>query len=71
MNNICPSTVPCGMPEVTGLVCDDFPSRLYYSLILVIEKWSSPPKGTAIDADYLELQQETLSCDFIKCLSKI
>ena len=24
-NNIGPSTVLCGMPEVTGLVCDDFP----------------------------------------------
>ena len=27
-NNISPSRVPCGMPEVTGLVRDDFPSRL-------------------------------------------
>ena len=50
-NNNGPSTVPCGEPEVTGLVCDDFPSSL--SLIPVIEKWSDPSKGTAIDGDYL------------------
>ena len=37
-NNIDPSTVPCGIPEVTGLVFDDFPS----SFIPVIEKWSDP-----------------------------
>ena len=36
-NNIDPSTVPCGMHEVTGLVCDDFPSVWSRSKML---KWS-------------------------------
>ena len=27
-----PSTVPCGMFEVTGSVCDDLPSRLFLTI---------------------------------------